>query len=159
MGSTSKKVGKTRKKTTDANYNEKKTEGEEERLKVNWSRIILLGFITSIIFVIINIVIAIIVIYGFQFDPVLAIQDILQYVFFGEVGFIVFLGACVGNFGQSIALTNLKARLFKSAPMSKDSFREATFNSFTYYSAAVLLLVYLMVMIQILKLIEYFGPI
>ena len=157
MGSTSKKVGKTRKKTTDSKSNEKKTGGEEERVKVNWSRIILLGFITSIIFVFINIIIAIIVIYGLHFDPVLAIEDILQYVFFGEVGFIVFLGACVGNFGQSIALTNLKARLFKSAPMSKDSFREATFNSFTYYSAAILLLVYLMAMIQILKLIEYFG--
>ena len=157
MGSTSKKVGKTRKRTTDVINNGKKTEGEEERVKVNWPRIILLGFITSIIFVVINIIIAIIVIYGFQFDPVLVIQDILQYVFFGEVGFVVFLGACVGNFGQSIALTDLKARLFKSEPMSKDSFREATFNSFTYYSAAVLLLVYLMGMIQILKLIEYFG--
>ncbi|MHA1591805.1 MAG: hypothetical protein ACTSUP_04995, partial [Candidatus Heimdallarchaeaceae archaeon] len=150
MGSTRKKVGKTRKKSTDASNKEKKTEGEEQRLKVNWSRIIVLGFITSIIFVVINIIIAIIVIYGFHFDPVLAIQDILQYVFFGEVGFVVFLGACVGNFGQSIALTNLKARLFKSAPMSKDSFREATFNSFTYYSSAVLLLIYLMGMVQIL---------
>ena len=157
MGSTSKKVGKTRRKTTDANNHKKKTEGEEERVKVNWSRITLLGFITSIIFLVINIIIAIIVIYGFHFDPILTIQDILQYAFFGEVGFVVFLGACVGNFGQSIALTNLKARLFKSAPMSKDSFREATFNSFTYYIAASLLLVYLMGMIQILKLIEYFG--
>ena len=157
MGSISKKVGKTRKKTTAANNNEKKAKGEEERAKVNWTRITLLGFITSIIFVVINITIAIIVVYGLHFDPDLAIQDILQYVFFGEVGFVVFLGACVGNFGQSIALTNLKARLFKSAPMSKDSFREATFNSFTYYIAASLLLVYLMGMIQILKLIEYFG--
>ena len=50
MGSTSKKVGKTRKKTTDVINKGKKTEGEEERVKVNWSRIILLGFITSIIF-------------------------------------------------------------------------------------------------------------
>ncbi len=157
MGSISKKVGKTRKKTTAANNNEKKAKGEGERVKVNWTRITLLGFITSIIFVAINIIIIIIVIYGFGFDNLLTIQDISQYLFFGEVGFVVFLGACVGNFGQSIALTNLKARLFKSAPMSKDSFREATFNSFTYYIAASLLLVYLMGMIQILKLIEYFG--
>jgi len=157
MGSISKKVVKTRKKTTDANSNEKKVEGEEERVKVNWTRITLLGFITSIIFVVINIIVIIIVIYGLGFDDLLTIQDISQYLFFGEVGCVVFLGACVGNFGQSIALTNLKAKLFKSAPMSKDSFREATFNSFTYYIAAALLLVYLIGMIQILKLIEYFG--
>ncbi len=157
MGSISKKVGKTRKKSADANNNEKKAEGKEERVKVNWTRITLLGFITSIIFTVINIIIMIIIIYGLGFDDLLTIQDISQYLFFGEVGFVVFLGACVGNFGQSIAITNLKARLFKSAPMSKDSFREATFNSFTYYIAASLLLVYLMVLIQILKLIEYFG--
>lgn len=157
MGSISKKVGKTRKKSTNANNNEKKAEGKEERVKVNWTRITLLGFITSIIFTVINIIIMIIIIYGLGFDDLLTIQDISQYLFFGEVGFVVFLGACVGNFGQSIAITNLKARLFKSAPMSKDSFREATFNSFTYYIAASLLLVYLMVLIQILKLIEYFG--
>jgi hypothetical protein len=157
MGSISKKVGKTRKKSTNANNNEKKAEEKEERVKVNWIRITLLGFITSIIFTVINIIIMIIIIYGLGFDDLLTIQDISQYLFFGEVGFVVFLGACVGNFGQSIAITNLKARLFKSAPMSKDSFREATFNSFTYYIAASLLLVYLMVLIQILKLIEYFG--
>ena len=157
MGSTSKKVRKTRKRTTNANNNEKEAEREEERAKINWTRIALLGFITSIIFVFINIIIIIIIIYGLGFDNLLTIQDISQYLFFGEVGFVVFLGACVGNFGQSIAITNLKARLFKSAPMSKDSFREATFNSFTYYIAATLLLVYLMAMMQILKLIEYFG--
>ncbi|MHA1345465.1 MAG: hypothetical protein ACTSVO_08665 [Candidatus Heimdallarchaeaceae archaeon] len=156
MGSTNKRVRKTRKKTTDANSNGKETEGKVEKAKVNWTRITLLGFITSIIFVVINIIIAIIIIQGLKFDSVLT-QDIMQYVFFGEVGFVVFLGACVGNFGQSIALTDLKSRLFKSAPMSKDSFREATFNSFTYYFAAVLLLVYLMGAIQILKLIEYYG--
>lgn len=157
MGSISKKVRKTRKKSTDTNNNGKKAKGEEERVKVNWTRITLLGFITSIIFAVINIIIMIIIIYGLGFDDLLTIQDISQYLFFGEVGFVVFLGACVGNFGQSIAITNLKARLFKSAPMSKDSFREATFNSFTYYIAASLLLVYLMGLIQILKLIEYFG--
>ncbi|MHA1202202.1 MAG: hypothetical protein ACTSQ4_06755, partial [Candidatus Heimdallarchaeaceae archaeon] len=144
MGSINKKVRKTRKKSTDTNNNEKKARGEEERVKVNWTRITLLGFITSIIFAVINIIIMIIIIYGLGFDDLLTIQDISQYLFFGEVGFVVFLGACVGNFGQSISITNLKARLFKSAPMSKDSFREATFNSFTYYIAASLLLVYLM---------------
>jgi hypothetical protein len=157
MGSSSKKVGKTRKKITNANNDEKKAEGEEERTKVNWPRITLLGFITSIIFVVINIIISIIIIYGIGFFPDLALQDIMQYVFFGEVGFVILLGACVGNFGQSVAITNLKSRLFKSAPMSKDSFREATFSSFTYYVAAVLLYVYLIAMVQILKLIERFG--
>ena len=91
------------------------------------------------------------------FSPVLALQDITQYVFFGEVGFVILLGACIGNFGQSTSITNLKSKLFKTAPMSKDSFREATFSSFTYFIAATLLLVYLMAMVQILKLVEHFG--
>lgn len=157
MGLSSKKVGKKRKKTTSVNNNEKQVEGEEERAKINWTRIAFLGFITSIVFLVINIIILIVIIYGMDFSPVLALQDITQYVFFGEVGFVILLGACIGNFGQSTSITNLKSKLFKTAPMSKDSFREATFSSFTYFIAATLLLVYLMAMVQILKLVEHFG--
>ena len=145
------------KKTTNKGEKGINSEVEDNRVKVNWVRIIFLGFITSLIFVVINIVITIIIIYGFNFDPVLTLEDISQYVFFGEAGFLIFLGACIGNFGQSIAISNLKAKLFKSEPMSKDSFSAATFNAFTYYSAAALLLIYLMIMIQILKLIVHFS--
>ncbi|MBY8999833.1 MAG: hypothetical protein KGD64_02865 [Candidatus Heimdallarchaeota archaeon] len=157
MGSKSKSETNKGKKITVKGKKEENSEENVERARVNWPRIALLGFLTSIVFVVINIIIIIIIIYGFDFDPVLALQDIPQYLFFGEVGLVVFLGACVGNFGQSVAISNLKARLFKTEPMSKDSLREATFNAFTYYFAAALLLFYLLGMIQILKLIEYFG--
>lgn len=157
MVSTNKKTGKSSKQAKITETKEKKPGGEKEIVKVNWPRITLLGFITSLIFTVANAIIAVIIVEVLGFDIALAVQDIMQYIFFGEVGFLVLLGACVGNFGQSVAISNLKARMFKSEPMTKQSFREATFNAFTYYIAAILLLVYLMGLVQVLILIERFS--
>lgn len=135
----------------------KEEEIEVEYVRVNWPRITLLGFITSLVFTFINVIILIILIFGFSWTNMDDLNVVIQILFFGETGLVVFFGACIGNFGQSIVLTNIKTRLFKSEPMNRNSFREATFNAFTYYFAGAFLLVYLMATIQILKLVMHYS--
>ncbi|MCE7749018.1 MAG: hypothetical protein GPJ51_11510 [Candidatus Heimdallarchaeota archaeon] len=123
-----------------------------QKLKVNWVRIALLGFFSSLVFVIIDVIL--ILSFYFGFDTEIAfILFFMQYVIFGEAGLVIFIGACFGNFGQSTLVSNLKERLIGSDPISKDSFREATFNSFTYYFGGGLLILYGLVLWQILRLV------
>ncbi|NPD87291.1 MAG: hypothetical protein HGN29_01120 [Asgard group archaeon] len=127
-------------------------EKEEKEIRVNWPRIAFLGFITSLAFVIIDVIIGLILYFGFSQD-MLYILYFMQYFTFGEAGLVIFLGACIGNFGQSVVVSNLKEKIVGSDPISKDSIREATFNAFTYYFAGVLLLLYTTIMWRILTLI------
>jgi hypothetical protein len=127
-------------------------ETEEKEVKANWPRIVFLGFITSIVFVIIDVILGLIIYYGFK-QELFYILYFLQYFTFGEAGLVVFLGACMGNFGQSVAVSNLKEKIVGSDPINKDSLREATFNAFTYYSAGAFLLLYTTILWRLLTLI------
>ena len=122
------------------------------KVKVNWPRIVLLGFFSSVVFVFIDIIVFLIFYYGVE-SELLFILDFTQYLLFGEAGLVMFVGACLGNFGQSAMISNLKERFFGSEPLSRDSFREATFNSFTYYFGGLFLIFYGLIFFQIEKLI------
>jgi len=137
------------KEVENIEYEEKK---KEKEIRVNWPRIVFLGFITSLAFVIIDVIAGLIIYFGFGQDMVYILY-FMQYFTFGEAGLVVFLGACMGNFGQSVAVSNLKEKIIGSDPISKNSIREATFNAFTYYSAGALLLLYTTVLWRILTLI------
>ena len=125
---------------------------EEEIQKVNWMRIIVLGFITSIVFSIVDLVIILLLVFGFD-NEWLFVLDYMQYIIFGEAALVIFIGACLGNFGQSAAVSKLKAQFFGSDTLDKNSFREATFNAFTYYAGGFFLLVYSMILWQALKIV------
>ena len=128
-------------------------EFEEDKIeKVNWMRIIFLGFITSIVFSIVDLFIIILLVFGFN-NEWLFVLDYMQYIIFGESALVIFIGACLGNFGQSVAVSKLKERFFGSDTFDKNSFREATFNAFTYYVGGILLLIYAMILWQILKIV------
>ncbi len=127
-------------------------ESTTQIIKVNWSRIILLGFLSSVVFVLINVFIFLIFYFGFGSET-LVILYFMQYFFFGEAGLVIFIGACLGNFGQSAFISNLKERFIGSDPLTQDSFREATFNSFTYYLGGIFLLFYGLVLFGIIRLI------
>jgi len=120
---------------------EKEKEEKPEAVRINWSRIVFLGFITSIVFLLIDVIVGIILFYVGDRDFALILY-IMQFFLLGEAGMVVFLGACLGNFGQSVMASNLKEKLFGADPISIDSFREATFNAFTYYSGGALLFLY-----------------
>ena len=137
------------KEVENIEYEEKK---EEKEIRVNWPRIVFLGFITSLAFVIIDVIAGLIIYFGFGQDMVYILY-FMQYFTFGEAGLVVFLGACMGNFGQSVAVSNLKEKIIGSDPISKNSIREATFNAFTYYSAGALLLLYTTILWRIWTLI------
>ena len=137
------------KEVENIEYEEKK---EEKEIRVNWPRIVFLGFITSLAFVIIDVIAGLIIYFGFGQDMIYILY-FMQYFTFGEAGIVVFLGACMGNFGQSVAVSNLKEKIIGSDPISKNSIREATFNAFTYYSAGALLLLYTTVLWRIWTLI------
>ena len=122
-----------------------------QKLKVNWARIALLGFFSSLVFVIIDVILILSFYFGFGTE-IAFILFFMQYVIFGEAGLVIFIGACFGNFGQSTLVSNLKERLIGSDPISKDSFREATFNSFTYYFGGGFLILYGLVLWQVLRL-------
>ncbi len=122
-----------------------------QKLKVNWARIVLLGFFSSLVFVIIDVILILSFYFGFGTE-IAFILFFMQYVIFGEAGLVIFIGACFGNFGQSTLVSNLKERLIGSDPISKDSFREATFNSFTYYFGGGFLILYGLVLWQVLRL-------
>ncbi len=127
-----------------------------QKIKVNWVKIMLLGFLSSIIFIVIDIILFLIFYFGYGTET-LFILDFLQYVIFGEAGLVIFIGACFGNFGQSVFISNLKERFIGSDPLSRDSFREATFNAFTYYFGGMFLLFYGLFLFGILRLAVYFG--
>ena len=127
-------------------------EKEKKEIRVNWPRIVFLGFITSLVFVIIDVIAGLIIHFGFGQDMFYIIY-FMQYFAFGEAGLVVFLGACMGNFGQSVAVSNLKEKIVGSDPISKNSIREATFNAFTYYSAGALLLLYTTILWRVWTLI------
>ncbi|MHA2255891.1 MAG: hypothetical protein ACXAAM_07460, partial [Candidatus Heimdallarchaeaceae archaeon] len=91
-------------------FEEKKEEEEKKEIRVNWPRIVLLGFITSLVFVIIDVIAGLIIHFGFGQDMFYIIY-FMQYFTFGEAGLVVFLGACMGNFGQSVAVSNLKEKI------------------------------------------------
>lgn len=143
---------KWKEKEVDNLETEKEEEEEKEEVRVNWPRIVFLGFITSLVFIVIDVIIGLIIYFGFNQD-LLYILYFMQYFTFGEAGLVIFLGACMGNFGQSVAVSNLKEKIVGSDPISKDSIREATFNAFTYYSAGALLLLYTTILWRLLTLI------
>jgi len=132
-------------------YQTQEKDTSPQKIKVNWPKISLLGFFSSVVFVFIDVILILIFYFGFGTEIVF-ILFFMQYVIFGEAGLVIFIGACVGNFGQSTLFSNLKERLFGSDPISKDSFREATFNSFTYYFGGVFLILYGLVLWQVLRL-------
>lgn len=153
--SDSKKTWKT-KEVDDIEVEDIEVEPEEEKeIKVNWPRIAFLGFLTSLVFAAINVLIGLIIYYGFNQD-MLYILYFMQYFLFGEAGLVIFLGACMGNFGQSVAISNLKEKIVGSDPINKNSLREATFNAFTYYIAGALLLLYTTILWRVLTLV-YVG--
>jgi len=131
---------------------DEESEDEEKEIKVNWPRIVLLGFLTSLVFLVIDVIIGLIIYFGFN-QELQIILYFMQYITFGEAGLVIFLGACMGNFGQSVAVSNLKEKIVGSDPINKDSLREATFNAFTYYSAGALLLLYTTLLWRIMTLV------
>ncbi len=132
-------------------YQTQEEDKSTQKIKIYWPRIALLGFFSSVVFVVIDVVL--ILIFYFGIDTEIAfILFFMQYVIFGEAGLVIFIGACIGNFGQSTLFSNLKERLIGSDPISKDSFREATFNSFTYYFGGGFLILYGLVLWQVLRL-------
>ena len=128
----------------------------EIKIKVNWVRVLTLGFLTSLAFLLINIIVVLIGVLGFDKDLDLFLI-LMQWVFFGEVGLIVFWGGCLGNIGQSALIGNMKERIFGSEPFNAYSFKHATFNSFSYYFAGGFLLLYLMIMVQILRIMRSYS--
>ncbi|MHA2357266.1 MAG: hypothetical protein ACXABK_00670 [Candidatus Heimdallarchaeaceae archaeon] len=134
-------------------FEEDSEEKKSEAITVNWSRIVFLGFITSLVFLLIDSIIGIILFYVVDRDFALILY-MMQYFLLGEAAMVVFLGACLGNFGQSVLVSNLKERLFGADPLSIDSFREATFNAFTYYSGGALLFLYTAIVWRIFVLIS-----
>lgn len=123
--------------------------GDRVSVSPNWVRILTLGFLISLVFAIIDIIIAISLITILELDPYAFLLSIMEYILFGEIGLIVFWGACLGNFGQSVFLSRIKERLVGGRPITKYSFREATFHSFTYYFAGGFILLYLLILHKI----------
>ena len=132
-------------------YQTQEEDKSTQKIKIYWPRIALLGFFSSVVFVVIDVVLILIFYFGIGTE-IAFILFFMQYVIFGEAGLVIFIGACIGNFGQSTLFSNLKERLIGSDPISKDSFREATFNSFTYYFGGGFLILYGLVIWQVLRL-------
>ncbi len=132
-------------------YQAQEKDKSPQKIKINWPKIALLGFFSSVVFIVIDVIIILIFYFGFGTEIVF-ILFFMQYVILGEAGLVIFIGACFGNFGQSTLFSNLKERLIGSDPISKDSFREATFNSFTYYFGGGFLILYGLVLWQVLRL-------
>ncbi|MCE7743078.1 MAG: hypothetical protein GOP50_11570 [Candidatus Heimdallarchaeota archaeon] len=140
-------------KEVDEIKQDEEKENTTKTIKVNWMRILLLGFLSSMVFIFINFIIFLIFYFGFDSET-LFILYFMQYVFFGEAGLVIFIGACLGNFGQSVFISNIKERFMGSDPLTGDSFREATFNSFTYYLGGMFILFYGLILFGILRLIS-----
>ena len=132
-------------------YQTQEEDKSTQKIKIYWPRIALLGFFSSVVFVVIDAILILIFYFGIGTE-IAFILFFMQYVIFGEAGLVIFIGACIGNFGQSTLFSNLKERLIGSDPISKDSFREATFNSFTYYFGGGFLILYGLVIWQVLRL-------
>ena len=147
---------KTSKKEVTEKDLEDYSKKKEIKIKVNWVRVLTMGFLTSLAFLFINIIVVLIGVLGFDKDLDLFLI-LMQWVFFGEVGLIVFWGGCLGNFGQSAVIGNIKEKIFGSKPFNAYSFKHATFNSFSYYFAGGFLLLYLMIMVQILRIIRSYS--
>ena len=147
---------KTSKKEVTEKDLEDYSKKNEIKIKVNWVRVLTLGFLTSLAFLFINIIVVLIGVLGFDKDLELFLI-LMQWVFFGEVGLIVFWGGCLGNIGQSVLIGSMKERILGSKPFDAYSFKHATFNSFSYYFAGGFLLLYLMIMVQILKIIRSYN--
>ncbi len=140
-------------KEVDELGQDKKEEITTKIIKVNWMRILLLGFLSSLVFVVIDLILFLIFYFGFGTEAQFILY-FMQYILFGEAGLVIFIGGCLGNFGQSVFISNLKERFIGSDPLTSDSFREATFNSFTYYLGGMFLLFYGLVLFGILRLVS-----
>lgn len=130
---------------------EEEEEEEGERVKINWPRIAFLGFVTAFVFAIVDLIIILIFLYGFS-KELIFILDFMQYVIYGEAALVIIIGACLGNIGQSAFISSIKQKIIGSDPISKDSFREATFNSFTYYFGGGFLILFAMILWQVMKI-------
>ncbi len=142
------------KEVEDIEVEKKETEEKEEkgdRVKINWPRIAFLGFITAFVFSIIDLIIILIFLYGFD-NELIFILDFMQYIIYGEVALVIIIGACLGNIGQSAFISGIKQKIFGSDPISKESFKEATFNSFTYYFGGGFLVLLALILWQVMKL-------
>ena len=135
---------------------EENKESKTKKVKINWVRILFLGFLSSAIFTFIDVVLFLIFHFGFGTES-LIILYFFQYIIFGEAGLVIFIGACFGNFGQSAFISNIKQRFIGSGPLTGESIREATFNSFTYYFGGIFLIFYGLILFFILKLVAMLG--
>jgi len=87
-------------------YQTQEEDSSTQKLKVNWARIALLGFFSSLVFVIIDVILILSFYFGYGTE-IAFILFFMQYVIFGEAGLVIFIGACFGNFGQSTLVSNL----------------------------------------------------
>ena len=141
------------KEVENIEFEKKEGEEEEERegVKINWPRIAFLGFVTAFAFAIIDLIIILIFHYGFN-QELIFILAFMQYVIYGEAALVIIIGACLGNIGQSAFISSIKQKIIGSDPISKDSFREATFNSFTYYFGGGYLVLFALILWQVMKI-------
>lgn len=149
----SEKEKKWQKKEVELLEFEKKEEEiiEGEKVKINWPRITFLGFVTAFVFAVIDLIIILIFLYGFN-KELIFILDFMQYVIYGEAALVIIIGACLGNIGQSAFISSIKQKIIGSDPINKDSFREATFNSFTYYFGGGFLILLALILWQVMKI-------
>jgi len=140
-------------KEVDEIKQEEEKESTTKTIKVNWMKILLLGFLSSAVLMFINLIVFLIFFFGFGSET-LFILYFMQYLIFAEAGLVIFIGACVGNFGQSVFISSIKERLIGSDPLTGDSIREATFNSFTYYLGGMFVIFYGLTLFGILRIIS-----
>lgn len=140
------------KQVENIEFTKKEVEEEEgDIIKINWPRIAFLGFVTALVFSIVDLIIILIFLYGFD-QELIFILDFMQYIIYGEATLVIIIGACLGNIGQSAFISGIKQKIFGAQPISKESFKEATFNSFTYYFGGGFLILFALILWQVMKI-------
>ncbi len=120
--------------------------------EINWKIIVLTGFLTSLIFLVLDSLFVVIVVFAAH-KEYLFVLHITEYFLLIEAALIIFWGACLGNIKQSVAIQKLKEKLIGEKQLNRYTIKEATLNSFTYYFSGVFTFVYLLFLHKIIEII------
>lgn len=105
-------------------------------VKLNWSRVIIVAIVISLI--VVGITLLTFWILGRQYDEVL-VFFFLSWAFLIETGLLLIFGGCVGTVRQSFTIDRIKKRFTKGESITGADTKIAIGSAYTYILSGVLL--------------------
>ena len=104
------------------------------KVKLRWSRVLIVGFVVSIVLVLVTLLVVWII-----SNTNALVWYFTTWIFFIECGLLLIFGGCIGTVKQSFTLDNIKVRIFKGEKITGADTKIALGSAYTYVLTGVFL--------------------